>query len=201
MPAVLGGLFGEGFLKDALPVPGASACLSRGVCHGDERLPPARSLPLRGLPPPPPPRPPRPHPLCPSAAGPGLPLAAAIASEDGGLHPSRRPRGALPPLFLPVCRRRGRVPAPPPCSAAAAPEGAPPVAPRLVARPSPAPCPPGGKCPGAELAVRTAAGKERLRGLWKSCVLTGWKAGWGVRREREGGENHHPKLLTWISKR
>lgn len=169
----------------SLPVPGASNCLFRSGCQGDDNCLPCPSRPLRA---PPQPSPassllPAPHPPIPTRGALGLPFAAGHLLGGRGAAPRppppRRFSAALPPCRLPALRAR-----PGPAALLRARAGTSPVAPRLGAQPpppaagaAPAPSrPAGGKCPGAELAVRvpaTAAGSEWLRALWKSCVLTG----------------------------
>lgn len=109
-------------------MPGAPARLSRAACQGGERLSPRR-----------PPRAPAPSrrrvpPSPPVSRRPRLPLGGGHRLSARGA-PSR-PRRASPPLFLPLRRRCGRVPAPPSCSADPGPAG--------VSEPGlPAPFPPG----------------------------------------------------------
>lgn len=117
----------------------------------------------------------------------------------GLLLPRRRlrplPCGASPPPVLPpgapitsrLRRPGGRLPGGPASPSLA---GC-----RLGARPRALPARPEGNAPARSWRcghLPRLLGNEWLLGLWKSCVLTGLKAGWGSAKEREG-EKPPPK--------
>lgn len=148
----------KGFLEDALPGPGASVSLSRGVCHGDERLPPAPPQPSPGSCRPPRSATPRSQPAVSAARLPAAPASPGWRESpqrtEGGRHttllarrlppplPPRRFAAALPPSRCPSAGAPGTSRL---CRAAPlpGPRRAPPRwPPRLRARPPPPALPP-----------------------------------------------------------